>query len=181
LTFSPDFELIAGGFGDSYIELWNLRQEKLRAIKKSTELALYDLEASINMDDLKEASGESSRRLIGHSGPVYGCSFSPDQRFLLSASQDNTVRLWSLDNYLNLVSYRGHIGPVWDVAMGPLGLYFASAASDRTARLWSTEYIAPLRLFVGHLADVEVEPLTCRMGGDCSLAFPILDGPIPPE
>ena len=33
--------------------------------------------------------------LIGHSQPVYGLSFSPDNQFLLSCSADGTARLWS--------------------------------------------------------------------------------------
>lgn len=125
-------------------------------MKKSTELALLDVDTSTDLSVLYEEAGESSRRLIGHSGPVYQCAFSPDRRFLLSSSQDSTIRLWSLDTFSNIVCYRGHDGPVWDVTMGPLGLYFATASSDRTARLWSTEYVSPLRYFVGHLSDVEV-------------------------
>lgn len=32
----------------------------------------------------------SSRSLVGHSGPVYSCDFSPDCRYLLSCSQDGS-------------------------------------------------------------------------------------------
>ena len=44
----------------------------------------------INLDALKEKEGCNVKRLIGHSGPVYGSSFSYDNRFLLSCSQDST-------------------------------------------------------------------------------------------
>ena len=37
-----------------------------------------------------EDTGSSQKRLIGHSGPVYGTSFSHDNRFLLSCSEDCT-------------------------------------------------------------------------------------------
>lgn len=102
------------------------------------------------------------RKLIGHSGPVYSVAFDPvagsaaAPRSLLSASQDGTVRLWSLDTYTNLVAYRGHKDPVWDVEWGPMGVYFATASRDRTARLWSTDRVNPLRIYNGHLSDVDV-------------------------
>lgn len=136
LEFSDDMSLCAGGFGDSYIQLWSLRGEKLQTITKEDEAT-------------------QSRRLIGHSGAVFGLSFAPDNRTLLSSSEDCTVRLWSLDTYTPLVAYHGHTGPVWDVTYGPFGHYFATASHDQTARLWSCDHIYPLRIFAGHLSDVE--------------------------
>jgi transcription initiation factor TFIID subunit 5 len=103
------------------------------------------------------------RKLIGHSGPVYSLSFDPvygsasPPQALLSASQDGSVRLWSMDTYTNLVVYRGHNrDPVWDVQWGPLGVYFATASRDRTARLWSSDRVTPLRMYTGHTSDVNV-------------------------
>ena len=85
--------------------------------------------------------------------------------FLLSASADSTVRLWSMDTLSNVVAYRGHgVGsPVWDVqwagggALG--GGWFASASRDRTARLWCVERTQAVRMYAGHLSDVDVRPL----------------------
>lgn len=112
------------------------------------------------MKRLSEKDGPTSRKLVGHSGPVYALSFDPvpgpagPPRYLLSASQDGTVRLWSLQTWTCLVAYRGHREPVWDVEWGPRGIYFATASRDRTARLWTTDRTAALRIFAGHLGDV---------------------------
>jgi transcription initiation factor TFIID subunit 5 len=136
VDFSDDSSLIAGGFADSFIKIWSLKGEKISSVLK---------------DDIPS----TSKRLIGHAGPVYGLSFSPDNRYLLSSSEDKTVRLWSLDTYSALVSYKGHNHPVWDVKFGPFGHYFATASHDQTARLWSCDHIYPLRIFAGHLSDVD--------------------------
>lgn len=38
----------------------------------------------------KELSGTEYKKLIGHSGPVYGLSFSHDNKYLISCSEDKT-------------------------------------------------------------------------------------------
>ena len=116
--------------------------------------------AAVALRKLREKDGPTTRKLIGHSGPVYALAFDPvagpaaSPRHLLSASQDATVRLWSLETYTNLVVYRGHREPVWDVQWGPRGIYFATASRDRTARLWTTDKTSAIRIFAGHLSDV---------------------------
>ncbi|KAI5361453.1 Putative TFIID subunit TAF5, NTD2 domain, WD40/YVTN repeat-like-containing domain superfamily [Septoria linicola] len=159
IEFSGDNGLVAVGTAESYIRVWSLDN---RTLTSATDPPSFQ--------------PSSSRRLIGHSGPVYALSFSPSvamsepqtnghtngssasysqPRYLVSGSADCTIRLWSLDTWTNLVVYKSHNSPVWDVRFSPYGHYFASASADRTARLWSTPQIAPLRLFVGHDSDVE--------------------------
>lgn len=160
IEFSGDNCLAAVGTAESYIRVWSLDNRTLTS-----------------PTDPPQFQPSSSRRLIGHSGPVYALSFSPSiaipepqtnghtngstssnshPRYLLSCSADYTIRLWSLDTWSNLVVYKSHNMPVWDVRFSPYGFYFTSCSADRTARLWSTNQIAPLRLFVGHDADADV-------------------------
>ncbi|ORY82423.1 transcription factor TFIID complex subunit Taf5 [Protomyces lactucae-debilis] len=129
---SPDSSMIGCGFGESYVKVWAIK-EKSRGVEVP----------------------RTTKRMIGHSGPVYGVAFSPDNRFLLSCSEDKSARLWSLDTQTSLVAYKGHNQPVWDVAFSPFGHYFATASHDMTARLWSCDHIYPLRIFAGHLSDVD--------------------------
>ncbi|EPS43980.1 hypothetical protein H072_2075 [Dactylellina haptotyla CBS 200.50] len=137
IAFSDDTTLCATSHAESYIRIWSLKGEKL-----------YSANASEN-----ENVG-TSRRYVGHSGAVYGISFTPDAKWLLSASEDKSIRMWSTQTHTALVAYKGHDSPVWDVRWGPFGHYFASASWDRTARIWSTEKIAPLRILAGHLESV---------------------------
>lgn len=156
---------MAAGFEESYVQLWSLKGEALRPLRG--DLSLTDVRDGSSLQEQRRRGGQDdadslpTRKLIGHSGPVYSLSFDPlggsasSPRTLLSASADATVRLWSMDTYSALVSYRGHSGPIWDVSYGPSGIYFATAGMDRTARLWNTERINPLRMYVGHLSDVD--------------------------
>eukprot|EP00039_Didymoeca_costata_P007912 m.105346 g.105346 ORF g.105346 m.105346 type:complete len:653 (-) comp13871_c0_seq1:167-2125(-) len=156
LAISDDASLIAASFSDSYIKIFSLDGKGLRGLKSSTELNEGDITGDSKLEEFLEAEAEQSKTLIGHSGPVYEVSFSPDNSFLVSASEDGTVRLWNLLTFTNVVCYKGHMNPVWSISFSPLGYYFATASHDRTARLWSTDHIYPLRMFAGHLSDVDV-------------------------
>ncbi|VFQ81525.1 unnamed protein product [Cuscuta campestris] len=127
VSISHDGSLVAGGFSDSSLKLWDMANPQRKCYTS----------------------------LHGHSGPVYSSTFSPCGDFLLSSSSDSTVRLWSTKFNANLVCYKGHNYPVWDVQFSPVGHYFASASHDRTARLWSMDRTQPLRIMAGHLSDVD--------------------------
>jgi len=154
---SDDSSLLAAGFEDSSIKVWSLTPKKLRVLKSTGELSRIDKEADDVLERImNDKTAAESRMLYGHAGPVYGMSFNDDKSFMLSASEDGAVRLWSLHTFSSLVSFKGHLYPVWDVQFNSRGYYFASASHDRTARLWSTENPQPLRIFAGHLSDVNV-------------------------
>jgi WD40 repeat protein len=53
----------------------------------------------------------------GHSGPVYGLTYTRDSSHVLSTSEDKTIRLWNLTTFTNQVAYQGHNYPVWDITM----------------------------------------------------------------
>ena len=56
------------------------------------------------------------RILEGHTGYVEACAFSPDGRFIASASFDGTLRIWDVTNYQLLRTLKGHTGGVWGCA-----------------------------------------------------------------
>lgn len=158
-AFSSDLTLMAAGFEESYVQVWSLKGEPLRELR--SDLNLSSIRDRKTLQQHRAPGTNTTRKLIGHSAPVYGVDFDPvggsgsSPRHLLSCSADGTARLWSLDTYAALVAYRGHQYPVWDVSWGPLGTYFVTASADRTARLWSVERINPLRIYAGHLSDVD--------------------------
>ncbi|KAJ1825030.1 Transcription initiation factor TFIID subunit 5 [Coemansia sp. RSA 2671] len=151
-TVSDDLSLMAGGFSESYVKIWSLKNEPLRGFVGTINPMSINSEEDV--DSIREKTSEPYRKLVGHSGAVFGLDISFDSKYLISCSEDKTTRLWSLDTYTNVVCYKGHNYPVWDVAFSPQGFYFATASHDRTARLWSCDHVHALRIFAGHLADV---------------------------
>ncbi|XP_073122677.1 transcription initiation factor TFIID subunit 5 isoform X1 [Henckelia pumila] len=152
-SISNDGSLVAGGFSDSSLKVWDMAKlgqpNEFSSLQGENELAPNGQIRSNN-------AGERPYTLFrGHCGPVHSATFSPFGDFLLSSSSDSTIRLWSMNFNANLVCYKGHNYPVWDVQFSPVGHYFASASHDRTARIWSVERIQPLRIMAGHLSDVD--------------------------
>ncbi|QDZ20123.1 subunit 5 of transcription initiation factor TFIID [Chloropicon primus] len=139
---------IAAGFGDSSIQLRSLKPSEGEDDVDGME------EDDEDLGNATVPPGQAVE-LLGHSGPITALSSSLDETFLLSASCDASVRLWSLELKRCLVSFKSHSGPVWDVAVCPRSPYFATGGWDGTARVWSTEHSKPLRLLVGHMSDVD--------------------------
>jgi WD40 repeat protein len=65
-----------------------------------------------------------------------GVAVSPDGQFLVAASEDRGVYVWSVDSPL-ATSLDGHEDAVQDVAFTPDGRTLASSSRDHTVRLWS--------------------------------------------
>uniref|UniRef100_M4BSH1 TFIID subunit TAF5 NTD2 domain-containing protein n=1 Tax=Hyaloperonospora arabidopsidis (strain Emoy2) TaxID=559515 RepID=M4BSH1_HYAAE len=150
MCFSDDVTMVGATCDDASFRVWRNDDQPLGTATGSTYQG--------NRGSLHAETEEDEKMAVlrGHTGAVYGASFSPDNRFALTASADSTVRLWSMAAKSNLVVYRSHHGsPVWDVTFAPLGYYFATCSMDRTARLWSTDHMTPVRIFAGHLSDVD--------------------------
>nr|KJB07684.1 hypothetical protein B456_001G037500 [Gossypium raimondii] len=152
-SVSQDGSLVAGGFSDSSLKVWDMAKLGQQAGSST----LQGENDSTSSEHVAGPNGvkRSYTLFQGHSGPVYSATFSPLGDFILSSSADTTIRLWSTKLNANLVCYKGHNYPVWDVQFSPVGHYFASSSHDRTARIWSMDRIQPLRIMAGHLSDVD--------------------------
>jgi len=78
----------------------------------------------------------TERRLEGHSQQVHGAVFLPDGKRILSASYDQTVRLWDVATGKEVCRFFGHTNWAWPVAVSPDGKFGLSGGLDKTVRLW---------------------------------------------
>jgi WD40 repeat protein len=116
LTFSPDGNLLVSGGEDKTVRIWT-RQ---------------DLEPK-NQEKLQF---RPAKILQGHNSKIWSVQFSLDGQQFATASDDNTIKLWSRTG--NLVkTFRGHSDSVTSIAFSPNKKLLASTSYDKTIKLWS--------------------------------------------
>jgi len=74
---------------------------------------------------------------MNHYDTVWASAFSPDGKYIATASSDNTARVWESRTGTE-VARLNHSGNVWAVAFSTDGKYIATASSDNTARVWES-------------------------------------------
>ncbi|OZH53932.1 hypothetical protein AFK68_14250 [Hydrocoleum sp. CS-953] len=72
---------------------------------------------------------------LKHEGDVRAVAFSPDDKTIATASNDNTARLWDATTGKEVATLP-HQGEVRAVAFSPDDKTIATASNDNTARLW---------------------------------------------
>jgi WD40 repeat protein/tRNA A-37 threonylcarbamoyl transferase component Bud32 len=72
----------------------------------------------------------------GHTGQVYGVTFTPDGRQIVSGSQDGTIRFWDVAKGVELATLKAHSSCVNILAYAPDGKLLASGSCDHTIKLW---------------------------------------------
>lgn len=119
-AWSPDGSLVACGYGDSTIRLWDTN------------------------------SGEIIRTLSGHSAKVNNVSWSPDGQLIASSSDDNTVKIWNARTKTLVQTLAGHRSGINTITWHPSGRILASGSLDGTVRVWDTDDHKTLRVLSGH-------------------------------
>jgi WD40 repeat protein len=76
------------------------------------------------------------RTLEGHGGSVYSAPFSPDGRYVGSASRDHTAMIWDVSSGRVVRTLAGHSDMIFFSAFSPNGRYLATASRDHTAKVW---------------------------------------------
>ena len=82
-------------------------------------------------------SGKLIAELRGHTANVWTICFSPDGRFLASASSDQSIRIWEVETGRLSSVLRGHGDEVWSLAFTPDGRNLASVDKQGAMLLWA--------------------------------------------
>src|SRR5260370_115870 len=87
---------------------------------------------------------------LGHSSVVNSVSLSGDGKWPVTASLDETARLWEVAQGREVRAFRGHANVVSSVCLSGDGKWLATGSWDKTARLWEAASGKEVRAFRGH-------------------------------
>ncbi|MDJ0734727.1 MAG: TIR domain-containing protein [Nostocaceae cyanobacterium] len=116
------------------IKAENLRKKFGIDTPKTKNLISTVLHQAVDGEGFREHN-----RLNKHKSTVNSIAFSPDGKTIASASDDNTIKLWNLQEGKELKTLRGHKDVVSSVAFTPDGKTIASASNDKTIKLWNLQ------------------------------------------
>ncbi len=80
------------------------------------------------------------KTLRGHSAGVQNIRFSPDGKWIASASLDRTIIIWDVKTGILRHRLRSHSASVYEVTFNRRGNLLASASEDGTVCLWDSRY-----------------------------------------
>ncbi|CAJ0960812.1 unnamed protein product, partial [Mesorhabditis belari] len=90
--------------------------------------------------------------LTGFTGAVRTSQVSDDGKYIVSGSNDQTVRVWCCQTGVQRHVLQGHTGGVTCISLH--GTTLVSGSSDQTLRVWNIVDGKCLRILTGHMAEV---------------------------
>jgi WD40 repeat protein len=98
--------------------------------------------------------------LEGHTGQVNSASFSRDSRLIVTASADNTARVWNAQTGESIATLLDHKGPVLNAMFSPDGQSVLTASEDYAMRIYPREAFAPFEELRGLINQRVARELT---------------------
>ncbi|ODV95925.1 hypothetical protein PACTADRAFT_2231 [Pachysolen tannophilus NRRL Y-2460] len=149
LSLSTDHVLRMGAYDYKSEKPTSEEDGKLRATKNFEKIAKVNgkiVERMVTASDdftmylwepLK--SSKPICRMTGHQKLVNHVSFSPDGRYIVSASFDNSIKLWDGKDGKFISTFRGHVAPVYQTSWSSDCRYLVSCSKDTTLKVWDVK------------------------------------------
>lgn len=132
--------VITGGV-DCFLKFWNFKETKtpkgtmkmhesilfIRGHRESSMVCVAFEDFSLKIVDYDTKN--VVRKFVGHTGPITDACFSPDSRWLITASMDCTIRTWDIPSSYLIDQFRMS-KPCISLTMSPTGDFLATAHVD---------------------------------------------------
>jgi WD40 repeat protein len=179
VRFSPDGRILAATGLGRRINLWDLTsatgQAPSKTLSHSEPLRYFEFShdsrylATITLRELfvwDTARGEMIGAPLRPGGDLFGCHFSPDDRWLATSSWDGAARVFDTSSRLLVGDSMRHRVGIGQASFSPDGSQLATASWDFRARLWDPRTGQPMSPFLphgGYVGSVNFSPDGTRL------------------
>jgi WD40 repeat protein len=148
VAFSAKGDQIATGAGDNTAKVWDVPVSfpnkafaaagplnRVAVAADGKTFAAAGVDGTIKVFPQGEEKGALD--LKGHSGPVVGVGFTPNNQFIVTAGADHVVRFWNPADGKPLGGYRTGTADLTSLAVSPNNQMAFTAAADGTLSFWA--------------------------------------------
>ena len=153
LAVFPDGIRCATVDRNGMVRIWDLQEGKslveFRADERPVSAVAVSADGSllatgswfgkIRLWSLKEDQPIELKQLQGHRGLVSRVVFTPNGQQLVSASRDQTARIWDVATAKVEFVLKGHGAPIYGLDVSPDGKLAVTSSEDRRVKIWSVE------------------------------------------
>ncbi len=149
--FSPDGKLLVSCDFAGIIKLWNPRLPFAFAKRLPPQKRLVGVASRREEKADQGSTGEYYRDIGEHSNSVWSVTFSSDGQWLVSASYDETIKLWSVETGECLQTFFGHRGPIISAKFSHDNRFIISVGVDRSLKVWDIQTGKCLHSLTDHI------------------------------
>ncbi len=171
IATNPKGKLMVTGGLDKFVKIWNMHKgEILHVLKGHTtfisevalsqygtyaasaaanlntrqgEICIWDTQTGRLLHDLSRAAG-------GHLHGVNSIDFSPDERWLVSGSEEGTFKIWEVNTGKLHKDFSDSGNPITRVRFSPDGKLVAVAGKDQSLKIWQVSSGQCINHYLGH-------------------------------
>ncbi|GIY64195.1 notchless protein homolog 1, partial [Caerostris extrusa] len=101
-----------------------------------------------------EKDSKCIARMTGHHNLINDVKFSPDMRFIATASFDKSIKLWNGKTGKYISSLYGHVQQVYQIAWSSDSRLLVSGSADSTLKVWDMKTYKIMIDLPGHADEI---------------------------
>jgi WD40 repeat protein len=157
VAFSPDSRWIVSSSYDGTLRVWEVAKGKnimtfngragvnsvsfsrdgKRIVSGGAAIQNQGVHAMGEVTLWDSATSQQVWTITGHNHVVESVAYSPDGKWIVSGSDDRSLKIWDAESGQETKTFRGHGDMVTSVAFSPDGKRIVSASRDFTIRIWN--------------------------------------------